>query len=117
MSRLDDASSGLFGIEHSNRTVDKHWGKNCFNSSFPAALASYMMAHDIPAIYNKLEFAGNEPRVAASEISLREVFNCGTLAVSDLEFCFESRFEPYQHYSFDTIDGIDLVIKSIVSKE
>jgi hypothetical protein len=105
-------SSGLFGIKHSNRTTDKHWGKNCFNSSFPTAMACYMLANDIPAIYNELALVDGELRVVASEISLREVFNCGTLAFDELDFQFESRYEPYQGYSFDNIDGIDLVVKS-----
>lgn len=48
-------ANGLYGIYHSNRSSDDHWGKNCFNSSFPAALASYMLDKDIPAIYIKLE--------------------------------------------------------------
>ena len=48
-------ASGLFGIEHSNRSADDHWGKNCFNSSFPAATANYMMENNIPAIYISLE--------------------------------------------------------------
>ena len=47
--------SGLFGIEHSNRTVDDHWGKNCFNSSFPTATACYMLANNISAIYIRLD--------------------------------------------------------------
>ena len=45
-----EVPSGLYGIEHSNRTAEAHWGKNCFNSSFPAAVANYMLAHDIPAV-------------------------------------------------------------------
>jgi hypothetical protein len=108
-----DATSGLFGIEHSNRSADKHWGKNCFNSSFPAALACYMLAHDIPAIYNQLENVDGELRVVASEIPISDVFKCGTLSAGELDFRFESRFEPYQQYSFDQIDGIDLVVKSV----
>lgn len=105
--------SGLFGIYHSNRTADDHWGKNCFNSSFPAATANYMLAHDIPAIYVKLEEIDGQLTVVPSEISLREVFNCGTRPPEELVFSFETTFSPYQQYSFDTIDGIDLVIKDI----
>jgi hypothetical protein len=93
-----DAQSGLFGIEHSNRTAGKHWGKNCFNSSFPTAVACYMLAHGIPAIYNRLERVGEELCVVSSEVSMREVFNCGCLAANGLNFRFESRFEPYQQY-------------------
>lgn len=106
-------ASGLYGIEHSNRTVDKHWGKNCFNSSFPAAMASYMMENNIPAVYINLVESNGELKVVATEIPIREVFNCDNKKASDLEFSFESIYEPYQKYSFDIIDGIDLVIKDL----
>lgn len=105
--------SGLFGIEHSNRSEDDHWGKNCFNSSFPAATANYMMAHNIPAIYIHLDIVDGKPTVVASEIPIREVFNCGDKSADELYYAFESVFAPYQEYSFDTIDGIDLVIKDL----
>lgn len=105
--------TGLYGIEHSNRSPDDHWGKNCFNSSFPAAMASYMMEHDIPAIYIKLEDVNGVLKTIPTEISLREVFKCGRKSASDLSFNFETVFLPYQQYSFDAIDGIDLVIKDL----
>lgn len=104
-------STGLFGISHSNRTVDEHWGKNCFNSSFPTAAACYMMAHDIPAIYVKLDVQNGCIRVVNDTISMREVFNCGERAISDLYFSFESVYEPYRQYTFGDIDGIDLVVR------
>ena len=103
--------SGLYGIEHSNRDADDHWGKNCFNSSFPAATANYMLENSIPAIYIKLDIVDGTPKVVASEIPIEQVFNCGDLRSKDLYFSFESVFEPYQKYSFDQIDGIDLVVK------
>lgn len=106
-------STGLYGIEHSNRTDDDHWGKNCFNSSFPTAMASYMMDHDIPAVYIKLVEEDNRLKTVPTTISLREVFNCGNLSASELSFNFESVFTPYQQYSFDTIDVIDLVVKNL----
>lgn len=105
-------ASGLFGIQHSNRRETDHWGKNCFNSSFPAATASYMLEHGIPAIYINLDEVDGELKVVASEIPINQVFNCGQLHASDLYFSFESVFEPYQEYSFDQIDGIDLVVKN-----
>lgn len=105
--------SGLFGIEHSNRTQNDHWGKNCFNSSFPAATASYMLEHNFSAIYIKLDFVDGRPTVVATEIPLREVFNCGDRHAKELYFAFESVFAPYQEYSFDNIDGIDLVVKDL----
>ena len=76
--------TGLYGIEHSNRDSNDHWGKNCFNSSFPAAMASYMMEHDFPAIYIKLEDVDGELKTVSAEISIRDVFNCGVKSASEL---------------------------------
>jgi HindVP restriction endonuclease. len=104
-------ANGLYGIHHSNRSADAHWGKNCFNSSFPAALANYMLDKDVKAIYIKLEEKDEKLTIVPSEISLREVFNCGDRSTEDLFYAFESPYTPYQQYSFDAIDGIDLVIK------
>jgi len=47
--------------------------------------------------------------VNVSEIPLDEVFN-STNGNDQLEFNFESKFEPYQKYARDDIGGIDLVI-------
>lgn len=104
-------ASGLFGIEHSNRSDLQHWTKNCFNSSFPTALACYMMEHDIPAVYAKLAVVGGELKVVCDEIPIRELFRCGSKRPQELRFDFESKFEPYQAFSFDSIDGIDLVVR------
>ena len=104
-------SSGLYGIHNSNRAPGDHWGKNCFNSSFPTSLACFMMEEDIPAVYVHLEEVDGELKVVNSEISLREVFNCQTRSSEELDFHFETVYEPYQKYSFDPIDGIDLVVK------
>ena len=100
--------SGLFGIFHSNRSSNDHWGKNCFNSSFPTSMACYMLAHDIPVIYLRLN---KELKVVAETLPVSQLFNCDGRSLEELSFQFESVFEPYQQYSFDPIDGIDLVVK------
>ena len=106
-------SSGLFGIKHSNRSEDAHWSKNCFNSSFPASTACYMLANGLPAIYIHLAIVNGKPTVVTSEIPVSDVFNCKGRQAEDLCFSFESVYGPYQKYSFDTIDVIDLVIKDL----
>lgn len=106
-------ANGLFGISHSNRSADDHWGKNCFNSSFPAATASYMMSKDIEAIYIRLDEIDGRLKVVPTTIPLQHVFNCQGRSLDELFFSFESVYMPYQQYSFDPIDGIDLVIKSV----
>ena len=106
-------SSGLFGIEHSNRTVEDHWGKNCFNSSFPTATACYMLEHNIQAVYIKLACINNKLQVIADKIPICQIFNCADKKPNELFFSFESVFQPYQQYSFDPIDSIDLVVKDL----
>ena len=80
-------------------------------SGFPAATANHMLEHDIPAIYINLVEVGGTLKVVATEIPVKRVFNCGDRHHSNLYYAFESVVEPYQAYSFDQIDGIDLVIK------
>ena len=109
-------SSGLYGIEKSNRSDDAHWTKNCFNSSFPAALAYYMYDNEIPAIYNKLELVDGELKTVSSEIQFEHVFNCGRPPLNMLDFYFEHPYEPYQEFSFDPIDNIDLVVRDVASR-
>lgn len=99
---------------NSNRQAGSHWGKNCFNSSFPAALASYMRSSSIPAVYIELTSDGTDLKTSSTEVSIDDVFNSHGLAPNELFFAFESSFAPYQQYSFDSIDNIDLVVKNTV---
>jgi hypothetical protein len=103
-------TTGLYGIIHSNRDTEAHWGKNCFNSSFPTAMACYMLDKGIPAIYNKLEIVDGMPAVVSTEIAFDKVFNSGNRSFDELDFRFEAVYEPYQDYSFDAVGGIDLVV-------
>lgn len=105
--------SGLFGIVHTNRAVDEHWGKNCFNSSFPTSMACYMLANNIPVVYLRLN---EKLQIIAEELPVSKLFNCEGMGLEELSFHFESVFEPYQQYSFDPIDGIDLVVKNVDGK-
>ena len=112
--------TGLYGIYNSNRRMDEHWGKNCFNSSFPTALACYMMEHSIPALYIHLEPVNgknNEMRLACSELPIQDVFGCTGKNASDLEFDFESVFNPFEKYVYDELDGIDLVVADKSGKQ
>ncbi|MCX6277449.1 MAG: HindVP family restriction endonuclease [Bacteroidetes bacterium] len=52
----------LFGIAHSNRNISKpdSWGKNKFNSTFPASLIAYMDSVGKNPVYLKCGFDVNE---------------------------------------------------------
>ena len=97
----------LYGIEHSNRAKKDFWGKNQFNSTFPVALACYMRDKGIKLVYISLS---SDFEIINTEISFDEVFRTN-LPNKDLNFCFESKYDPYQAFSREDIGGIDLVIK------
>jgi len=97
----------LYGIEHSNRAKKDFWGKNQFNSTFPVALACYMRDKGIKPVYISLS---PDFEIVNTEIPFDDVFRT-TLPNNDLNFCFESKFEPYQAFSREDIGGIDLVVK------
>ena len=72
-----------------------------------------MMERNIPAIYARLDIVAGELKVVCDEIPINELFRCGTLRAQELEFDFEAKFDPYQQFAFDPVDGIDLVVKDL----
>jgi hypothetical protein len=97
----------LYGIKHSNRAKKDFWGKNQFNSTFPVALACYMRDKELKPVYISLS---SDFEIVNTEISFDDVFGT-TLPNKDLNFCFDSKFEPYQAFSREDIGGIDLIVK------
>jgi hypothetical protein len=101
----------LYGLTHSNRNfADKHfWGKNQFNSSFPAALACNMRDQNIPAMYISMD------KVGGTELSEQDFsFIFGTdLPNSELYFAFVSTYEPFRSFVEDSLVSIDLVLKDV----
>src|SRR3989344_2120200 len=84
----------LFGIEESNRdfTQKDTWGKNQFNSSFPASLVCYMASKNMELNYLTLDGDG---KVNHSYLNHRDLF--GTVYNDpDLFFAFESDYIPFQ---------------------
>lgn len=99
---------GLFGIKYSNRdyTQAEAWGKNQFNSSFPAALACRLHSKGLEAIYIE---ADGQLSTKIGHIGIDEVFGIDP-ASEQLYFAFESPFLPYQQYIVGNIPRNDLVI-------
>jgi len=75
-----------------------------------------MYDNEIPAIYNRLEQIGGELKTVTSEIQFEHVFNCGRPPLNMLDFHFEFPYEPYQEFSFDQIDSIDLVVRDVAGR-
>jgi hypothetical protein len=108
-------STGLFGITNSNRNFTEIdcWGKNQFNSSFPAALACYMGDRGIKPVYLS---AGIDGIVRHGYISVEEVFGMKQLDPS-LRFEFEVPFAPHSELVHGGLSGIDLVTKNSATKK
>ena len=68
------------------------WGKNQFNSSFPAGLANYLQSKGLENIYLVLD---KNLEVQHCKISTTELFGINPTD-NDLIFAFESQFTPYQ---------------------
>ena len=86
----------LYGINHSNRDFSQRetWGKNQFNSSFPAALACYMHSKGLPAIYYTTDQYMN--RVLKS-INIKDLYKANPSS-DDIYFSFETQYTPFQKY-------------------
>lgn len=95
----------LYGITHSNRNFSEphYWGKNQFNSSFPAALACYMRDRGIPAMFIELD---ENCHTQVSGRSFDYIF--GTDLPNDqLSFSFESIYELFRAFVEDQLVSID----------
>ena len=101
---------GLFGIRYSNRdfTQKESWGKNCFNSSFPASLCAYIHSCNLENIYLKLD---SNLKIIHSTISTTDFYGINP-ASDNLFYAFETQFTPYQKYVIGTIPGVDLVTQA-----
>lgn len=98
----------LFGIKKSNRDFTQRdtWGKNQFNSSFPASLVCYMGSKNLKLNYLTLDKNG---KVNHSYLDHRELF--GTKYDDpDLFFAFESDYMPFQKLVINRLPRIDLVL-------
>ena len=64
---------GLYGVTHSNRdfTQADTWGKNQFNSSFPAGLANFLASKGLDNIYLYLD---KDLKVKHGKISTEDLF-------------------------------------------
>ncbi|MBV6626416.1 MAG: HindVP family restriction endonuclease [Rivularia sp. (in: Bacteria)] len=111
----DKTTPSLFGLSQSNRdfTQKEAWGKNQFNSSFPASLACYMYSCGIKPVYIKLNKA---LKTEHYKIDVSEVF--GEIPLSEnLFFAFESDYLPYRKFVVGKLPRVDLVTQNIVPED
>lgn len=110
LSNTFNLEPGLFGLKHSNRdfTLQDAWGKNCFNSSFPASLCSYLHSQNLDNIYIKLN---SNLQVEHSTISTAMFYGIDPSS-DNIFYSFETQFTPYQPYVIGSLPGVDLVTQA-----
>jgi hypothetical protein len=100
----------LFGLKYSNRdfTKKQSWGKNQFNSSFPAALTAYLHCLNLDCIYLVLDKHLN---VTHQHIAVEQLL--GEIPTSEnIFYAFEAPYTPYQQLVIGTLPRVDLVTQS-----
>jgi hypothetical protein len=97
----------LFGINYSNRdfTQKESWGKNQFNSSFPASLAAYLYSQNLENIYLTLD---KNLEIKHRRIATSQLFGLEPTS-KNLFYSFESVYLPYQQLLVGTLPRVDLV--------
>lgn len=100
----------LFGLKHSNRdfTQQETWGKNQFNSSFPAALFAFLSSKNLKSIYLTLD---KSKQVKHGKISIENLFGINPNS-DDLFYSFESIYSPYERFVKGKIPRVDLVTQN-----
>lgn len=101
---------GLYGVIHSNRDFAQAdtWGKNQFNSSFPAGLTNFLASENLDNVYIYLD---EELKVKHGKISAEKLYGVNPTS-DDLFFSFESQYTPYQQLIIGSLPRVDLVTQS-----
>lgn len=101
----------LFGIINSNRDYSKQevWGKNQFNSSFPASLVAYLYSKKLDCVYVKID---KNNKIEHTKISAKDLFGMSPLDANTF-YAFESVYTPFQQFYKGAIPRIDLVIQNM----
>jgi hypothetical protein len=105
---MKNSSPSLYGLKNTNRDFTKKetWGKNQFNSSFPAALCCFLASKNLKANY--LEIINK--KIAPTLISIEDVFGIN-VEDEDAYFAFESPHTPYQKFVIGSLPRTDLVMQ------
>ncbi|MFT4062346.1 MAG: HindVP family restriction endonuclease [Edaphocola sp.] len=101
---------GLYGINYSNRdfTQADTWGKNQFNSSFPAGLTNFLASKNLDNVYICLD---KNLKIQHQKITAEQIYGIQPTS-DDLFFSFESQYTPYQQLIIGTLPRVDLVTQS-----
>lgn len=104
----DEIKPGLFGQTHSSRDYTKAecWGKNQFNSSFPASLLAYMHSKNIRPVYIHTT---KQNKIAHKYIGCDVVLGIDPLD-DQAYYNYEAGYTPYEKFYQGEREKIDLVM-------
>lgn len=99
---------GLFGQKYSSRDYSKpyYWGKNQFNSSFPASLIAYLSYKGLDSIYLCTD---KNNKVVHKHICATELLGIDPLS-ENAYYNFEAGYAAYEQYYQGDREKIDLVM-------
>lgn len=108
---MQNLKPALFGLDKSNRDFSRKtaWGKNQFNSSFPASLCAYLNYKGLSANYLTVSkgIFTNMP------ITINQLFNTQANIATDIFYAFESIHSPYNKYMKGRLPRTDLVVNDM----
>lgn len=100
---------GLFaqprGKSSRDYSKEKYWGKNQFNSSFPASLVAYMSSKGIDPVYLKAV----DGEISHDYISATDLLGINPL-LQEAYFNYETGYPSYETYYVGDREKIDLVM-------
>ncbi len=103
-------SPGLFGQNHNNSSRDyskeESWGKNQFNSSFPASLVAWMSYKGIQPVYLVIDASNT---LLHKYISGEELYRIDPLS-PNAYYNFEAGFSGFERFYTGQREKIDLVM-------
>ena len=96
ISLIEGVPPGLFGQKHSSRDYryEESWGKNQFNSSFPASLVAYMGSKGVEPIYL---CTNKKNEITHKYIDATKLLGIDPLS-DDAYYNFEAGYFPYDQY-------------------
>ena len=106
---IDGVDPGLFGQKYSSRDYryEDSWGKNQFNSSFPASLVAYMSSKNMSPVFI---CTNKDNEIVHKYISAIDLLGIDPLS-EDAYYDYEAGYYPYeQYYTANRKEKIDLVM-------
>lgn len=106
---IEGVDPGLFGQKYSSRDYryEESWGKNQFNSSFPASLVAYMSNKGLSPVFictNRKNEIIHKPITATALLGIDPLSE-------DAYYDYEAGYYPYeQYYTASKKEKIDLVM-------